>query len=162
MTPTEALAIAATIGNVLRALKLCCDESSDIPDIPARERITCCHSDCEHVQELKRLSEQAKHEGAVSGIIDDNPYKALPFFTPSPAPIPPTAHHNVFPPITSEGIQEAAKRLRELRAQWDKEDAENLAGVPMHEPLPPRVPDAYESAHGPACGRDDSQDEVKP
>jgi hypothetical protein len=62
-------------------------------------------------------------------------------FTPSPTPTPPAAYHNVFPPITSEGIQEAAKRLRELRAQWDKEDAEIFASVPMPERLPPRVPD---------------------
>lgn len=62
-------------------------------------------------------------------------------FTPLPAHIPPTAYHNVFPPITSEGIQEAMKRLRELRAQWDKEDAEILASLPAREPLPPRIPD---------------------
>lgn len=144
------------IGNVQRALKLCCDESSDIPDIPARERITCCHSDCEHVQELKRLSEQAKHEGAVSGIIDDNPYKALPFFTPSPAPIPSTAYHNVFPPITLEGIQEAVKRLRELRVPDLCPDDIGFARVDIIKQEQRRV---YESAHGPACGCDDCEEE---
>lgn len=76
-----------------------------------------------------------------------------PFFTPSPRPIAPEEYHNAFPPITKEGIQEAAKRLRELRAQWDKEDAENLAGVPMRESLPQRIPEL--------CP-DDSQDEGKP
>ena len=100
-------------------------------------------------------------------------------FTPSPTPTPPAAYHNVFPPITSEGIQEAAKRLRELRAQWDKEDAEIFASVLMREPLPPRAPDLcpddmgfarvdiikaeqrriYESAHGPTCGCDDCEEE---
>jgi len=98
--------------------------------------LSCYREDCEHIQNLRRISVQVAHEGAVSDII-----KEPPLFTPSPAPISPTTYDNVFPPITSEGIQEAAKHLRELRAQWDKEDAENLAGVPMHEPLPPRVPD---------------------
>ena len=84
--------------------------------------LSCYRYDCEHVQELKRLSEQDKHEGAVSGIIDDNPYKALPFFTPSPAPIPPTAYHNVFPPVTSEGIQEAIAKLRTNRLDHEYAD----------------------------------------
>ena len=108
-----------------------------------------------------------------------NTYASLPFFTPSPAPIPPAAYHNVFPPVTPEGIQEAAKRLQELRAQWDKEDAEIFASVLMPERLPPRVPDLcpddmgfarvdiikaeqrriYESAHGPTCGCDDCEEE---
>lgn len=84
------------------------------------------------------------------------------FFTPSPAPIPSTAYHNApCPPITSEGIQEAMKRLRELRAQWDKEDAENLAGVPVRESLPIRVPDLCpdEQTHGPVCSCDDCEEE---
>ena len=85
-----------------------------------------------------------------------------PFFTPSPTPIPSTAYHNApCPPITSEGIQEAMKRLRELRAQWDKEDAENLAGVPVRESLPIRVPDLCpdEQTHGPVCSCDDCEEE---
>lgn len=71
-----------------------------------------------------------------------NPYEARPFFTQPHRDIKPSEYHNTsFPPITSEAIQEAAKRLRELRAQWDEEDTEILASLPVREPLPPRILD---------------------
>ena len=126
--------------------------------------------------QARDLEDSDKH---VIGIDHASGADKTAFFTPSPVPIPPAAYHNVFPPITSEGIQEAAKRLQELRAQWDKEDAEIFASVPMPERLQPRVPDlcpddmgfarvdiikqeqrrAYESAHGPARGCDDCEEE---
>ena len=77
----------------------------------------------------------------------------VPFFTPSPTPIPPTAYHNVFPPITSEGIQEAAKRLRRLSLR--------LKNAPIdytHEPMPLDMGIRDES-HGPARGCDDCEEE---
>ena len=47
----------------------------------------------------------------------------VPFFTPSPAPIPPTAYHNTScPPITSEGIQEAIAKLRTNRLDHEYAD----------------------------------------
>lgn len=74
-------------------------------------------------------------------------------FTPSSAPIPPAAYHNTsWPPITSEGIQEAAKRLRRLSLR--------LKNAPIdytHKPIPLDI-DIRDESHGPGCGCDDCEE----
>lgn len=156
--------------------------------------LSCYREDCDHIQRLRLVSEQLKRDDMVSGIIAEYNVTVVPMdakhvgieleptlFTPSPDPIPPTAYHNVFPPVTSEGIQEAAKRLRGLRAQWDKEDAEILANLHAREPLQPRAPNLnpddtrsctierylepqfvrHVDARFPTLNPDDSQDEPR-
>ena len=39
-----------------------------------------------------------------------------------PAPVSPTAYHNVFPPVTPEGIQEAIAKLRTNRLDHEYAD----------------------------------------